>query len=434
METNKTFLKKNTITAKIVLVAVLILLMLIPISMIKSMIKERESNKTAEQKELGMKWGGRQLITGPILVLPYYALDNQIMYAYILPDEFDVDGDIKPEERTRGIQKVLSYQSTMRFEGKFNFPSINKLNIDSSRILWNKSFFQIGITNLQGIKNKFDFKVNNQSQNIETGVKNDDITKSGLTITYPLNPENKKELNFNFDLTLNGTDGLHIIPIGKQTHVHLISTWKSVSYIGEFVPTEKMTGKKEINAQWDVYDYNRNYTQTWLGSNTELQNTALGINFLLPVDHYQKTMRSVKYAIMFIALTFLVFFMIELLSKKRIHPIQYLLVSFALILFYSMLLAFSEHIGFGWSYLLSAIAIIGLITAYSKSIFQDKKQTVFMAIFLVALYVFLYVVIQLEDMALLLGTIGLFVALAIVMYTSRKVNWYKEDDLGKNNN
>lgn len=433
METTKNFFKNQALTTKIVIVVILTLLMLIPIGMVRSLITEREGNKVAEQTEMSDRWGGRQLLTGPVLVLPYKQSlvvgSTAPSFVYCLPEEYNVMGDIKPEERTRGIQKILSYQSTMHFEGKFMFPDYKSLDLDEVLIQWDEAYIVMGISNLQGVKNKIVFNINGHPQEILANVADNDLIRSGVMIKMPLAAADMgKSYNFDFDLVLNGTDGLHFLPVGKQTNVHLNSTWKSVAYTGDYVPTEKADVKEGIDAQWNIFDYNRSYTQMWVGKNDSFGSTKLGLDLLLPVDHYQKTMRAVKYAIMFIALTFLVFFMVELLSKKRIHPVQYLLVSFALVLFYSLLLALSEHIGFDWSYLVSALAIVMLITAYSHSIFKSRKQTLFMGLFLSGLYIFLYVVIQLEDMALLLGSIGLFVALAIVMFVSRKINWYKNDE------
>lgn len=433
METTKNFFKNQALTTKIVIVVILTLLMLIPIGMVRSLITEREGNKVAEQTEMSDRWGGRQLLTGPVLVLPYkqsLAVGSAApSFVYCLPEEYNVTGDIKPEERTRGIQKILSYQSTMHFEGKFMFPDYKSLDLDEVLIQWDEAYIVMGISNLQGVKNKIVFNINGHPQEILANVADNDLIRSGVMIKMPLAAADMgKSYNFDFDLVLNGTDGLHFLPVGKQTNVHLNSTWKSVAYTGDYVPTEKADVKEGIDAQWNIFDYNRSYTQMWVGKNDSFGSTKLGLDLLLPVDHYQKTMRAVKYAIMFIALTFLVFFMLELLSKRRIHPVQYLLVSFALVLFYSLLLALSEHIGFDWSYLVSALAIVMLITAYSHSIFKSRKQTLFMGLFLSGLYIFLYVVIQLEDMALLLGSIGLFVALAIVMFVSRKINWYKNDE------
>lgn len=430
MENRNLLLRKNSTTQKVIIVALLTLVMLIPVSMLKNMVKERQGNKNAEQTEMGWKWGGRQQLTGPILVIPYTEDPNRtgsIKYAYILPDLFNVKGNIIPEKRTRGVQKVLNYQAIMNVDGEFPFPNTEKLNIHPSQVVWEDCFIMLGIPNLQGIKNKITFNINNKPSEIIPGVPANDIIDSGITAKIRLDPDNKNTLKYNFDLTLNGTEGIYFLPVGKQTSIHMQSTWHAVRYTGNFVATEKTEVKDGIDAKWDIFDYNRNFTQMWTGENKKLQESVLGIDLELPIDHYQKTLRAVKYAIMFIVLTFLVFFMLELLGKKRIHPIQYLLVSSALVLFYSLLLSLSEHIGFDKSYVVSSLAVIALITAYSHSIFKNKKQTIFMGLFLLILYLFLYIVIQMEDMALLLGSIGLFIALATVMYTSRKIDWYKED-------
>lgn len=434
METSKSFFQKHSIIVKISMIAVLTLLMLIPVNMVQSLIREREENKTIVQEEISDKWGGQQRLVGPILVLPYktrIAEGNpvSVKYAYFLPDEFNVEGEIKPEERSRGVYQVLCYQSLMQVKGKFSFPDYDKLNLSSDQIQWDDAFLLVGIPALQGIKNKIDFKVNGKSLEILASVVSNDLIDSGLTVKMPLDPAGTKDVyDFNFDLALNGTNGLYFAPIGKHTSINMQSEYKTVTFIGDFLPNSRKIDQSGFNAQWEIFDYNRNYAQMWIGQNPGISNSLLGVDLLLPVDQYQKTMRSAKYAIMFIALTFLVFFMVELLNRKRIHPVQYLLVSFALVLFYSLLLALSEYTGFEWSYLVSALAIVSLITAYSYSIFKSKKQTCFMGIFLCALYVFLYVILQLEDMALLLGSAGLFITLAIVMYASRKVDWYKEDD------
>lgn len=434
MRAENQFFKKNSIMAKALIIGVLSLLMLIPVGMVKSLVKEREQNKTVVQEEITTKWGGQQQLTGPILVLPYIkevARGTQVVkeYAYFLPEEYNVNGDIKPQERSRGIYNILCYQADMKVNGYFNFPEFEKLNLKANNIQWDDAFIMIGVPYLQGIKNKLVFNVNGKSQEVIASVESNDLLSSGLTVKIPLQAEDHgKQFKFDFDLSLNGSGGLYFAPIGKQTSVNIKSSYNSATFIGEFLPNSRKIDQSGFDAQWDIFDYNRNYAQMWKGANPELKESRLGVDLLLPVDHYQKNMRSAKYAILFIALTFLVFFIVELRSHKHIHPVQYLLVSFALVLFYSLLLAFSEHIGFDYSYMISAVAIVVLITAYSHSIFKNKKHTLFMGGFLTALYSFLYVVIQLEDMSLLLGSIGLFVTLALVMYASRKVNWYKEEE------
>lgn len=169
---------------------------------------------------------------------------------------------------------------------------------------------------------------------------------------------------------------------------------------------------------------NRSFPQVWHNHKYNIMESAFGVNLMLPVDQYQKSMRSAKYAIMFIALTFIIFLFVEILNKKRIHPVQYILVGFGLLLFYTLLLSLSEHIGFNAAYLVSSIAVVGLITAYSHSIFKKTRLTFIMGGTLSFLYIFLFVVLQLQDFALLLGSAGLFIILAIIMYLSRKIDWY----------
>ncbi len=434
---SKDFFKKNSITVKAFMVAILTLLMLIPVGMVKSLVRERQENKELVQEDISSKWGGQQQLTGPVLVVPFIKPMKQpeqftTEYAYFLPEEYNIEGKIKPEERSRGIYQVLCYQSDMNVKGYFNFPDYQKLNLIEENVLWKDAFVVIGIPYLQGIKNKIVFNVNGKPQEILSSAANNEIIRSGLTVKMPLDIDNKElAYKFDFDLSLNGTESLYFMPIGKQTSVHITSGYKSAKFTGDFLPNNNPINDEGFDAKWDIFDYNRNYAQQWIGANPELSSSRLGVDLILPIDHYQKNMRSAKYAIMFIALTFLVFFIVELRSHKPIHPVQYLMVNFALVLFYSLLLAFSEHIGFNLSYIVSAVAIVSLITAYSYSIFKNKKQTISMGIFLLVLYGFLYVVIQLEDMALLLGSVGLFIALAIVMYASRKVKWYKEENNSK---
>ena len=170
---------------------------------------------------------------------------------------------------------------------------------------------------------------------------------------------------------------------------------------------------------------NRNFPQQWTGKNSDITTSTFGVDLLLPVDEYQKTMRTAKYAIMFIGLTFLTFFMFELLSGNHIHPVQYLLIGFALLIFYTLLLSLSEYITFGWAYFAAAGAIIGLITVYSFLMMSNRLKSAIVSGVLVLLYGYLYVLLQLQDFALLMGSIGLFIVLSSVMYLTRHIDWFE---------
>jgi inner membrane protein len=427
-------MKTNSITVKAVLIAVLVLLMLIPVGMVKLLIYERYNNSQLVKEEIGKNWGGgKQQLTGVVMVLPYHTIDQSkrtvVNYAYFLPENYSVEGNVKPEERTRGIYKVVCYQTNLNLKGAFKFPDYEKLGLKSDQIQWDKAFLVTGVSYMQGIKNKVELNINGEKQHTLSATSKNHLQVKGLSFPFPLNAMDRKDVyNFDMNLVLNGAESLSVSPVGKDTQIRLTSDWNSVSFTGNFLPDKREISQTGFNAEWNIYSYNRNYSQMWIVENDELEESAIGVDLILPIDQYQMNMRSAKYAILFIALTFMVFFLVELISRKRIHPFQYLLVSFALVLFYCLLLAISEQIGFSWAYLASAVAVIVLITTYSKTIFNSLKQTIVMAVFLCVLYTFLYVLLQLEDMALMFGSIGLFVALAAVMYASRKVNWYKENE------
>lgn len=415
----------DMIMVKVIVVAVLVIIMLFPIRMVISLIEEREDSQKAVQNEISQKIGGVQCITGPVLVLPYLTEANKIGYSYCLPDDFKVNGDINTEARKRTLYKSLVYQSNLNIKGSFSLPCLDKLNIKQEQIQWDDAFILLGIPYLQGIKNKIVFNLNGKDFDVQPRVNDNTIIGLGLTVNITIDPSVSK-FEFGFDLVLNGSEGLYITPVGKESKIHLKSPWETVSFSGDFLPGEKTIGKDGFDAKWEIFDYNRNYVQTWIENNDLLKQSSLGVEFKYPVDQYQMTMRSVKYAIVFIMLTFVVFFLVELLSRKRIHPVQYLLVSCALVLFYTLLLAISEHLDFKLSYFISAFATVALITAYSKTMFKNIKQACMMGGFLSILYTYLYIILQLENMSLLFGAAGLFIALAIVMFALRNVDWYKK--------
>jgi inner membrane protein len=440
----KTMFRMNANSAmiKAAVIGVLVLVMLIPINMVKSLIYEREENRETVYEDISSKWGGYQCITGPVLVLPFEKthLDKDknevkiLSHAYFLPDNLNIDGVLAPEDRKRGIYNILVYQSDLKISGKFNSPDLTQLDIKPDEVKWEEATMMVGIPYMQGIKNKVIFNINGESMAVEPGTKNSNIITSGLTIKVPMDDKNLPEVfNFDFNLSLNGTEKIHFSPIGKETHANIQSEWGTVSFSGDFLPSKHNIETNNFNATWDIFDYNRNYSQSWVDTKIDLNVSTFGVDLKYPVNQYQMSMRSVKYAIMFIALTFVVFFLVELLSRKRIHPIQYLLVSFGLVLFYSLLVSLSEHINFNIAYLISSVAIILLISIYSKTIFKNIKQAGMMALFLIALYLYLYVILQLEDMSLLFGSVGLFIALAIIMYVSRKINWYKNEEENEKN-
>jgi inner membrane protein len=223
---------------------------------------------------------------------------------------------------------------------------------------------------------------------------------------------------------LDGSPQLQFLPLGRITNVELSSAWRDPSFCGAFLPDSHEISEDGFSAHWKVLDLNRSYPQRWQDTAYQTRASAFGVELMFPVDGYHKTSRTTKYAILFIALTFLSLFMTEILTRRRVHPVQYLLVGFALCVFYSLLLALMEHVGFGRAYLVSAAATVLLIGGYTRAVLGGWAMAALIGGIVTAIYAYLYVVLQLEDYALLMGSGGLFVALALVMYLTRRIDWY----------
>jgi inner membrane protein len=422
---------KNSVGLRLFIIGVLSLVLLIPAMMIQGLITEREQRRDSAVFEVSYKWGQPQTIAGPILTVPYKKLVKDekgnltpvVEYAHFLPEQLSINAELFPEVRYRGIYEVILYNSRLQLRGNFAPLDFNQFSILAENILWKDSFLALGLTDLKGIREAVKIKFNDAEFIANPGIESKDVLEIGISVKPKLSASNER-YEFAIDLDLNGSGTISFVPVGKETAVKISSPWGNPSFGGEFLPVARQVQSNHFNAEWKVLHLNRNYPQQWLGSRHKIMDSSFGVELLLPIDEYQKTMRTAKYAIMFIALTFLAFFLTEVLNKKVIHPIQYILIGLALILFYTLLLSFSEHIKFNPAYLLSSLAIIALVTAYTKSVLSNNLATAIIAGILIILYGFLYIILQLQDYALLLGSVGLFIILAIVMYVTRKIDWF----------
>lgn len=426
----------QSITFKALVIGFLTIILLIPGIMIQDLIRERQDRSVETIEKINAKWSNAQTICGPVLTIPYTttqvdANNKTVLQEHtisITPENLNIDTQLFPEERYYGIYKTILYKSEIDLSG--NFDKINYQKTDNSTIHWDQAYLTIGVSDLRGITENISFTLDNKQYPVEAAGNYDRLM--GKILVVSLNNADTlltgQPLNFNCKIKLNGSSNINFIPIGKTSKVHVAGTWKSPGFIGNFSPEHTIT-ENGFDANWSVLRFNRSIPETWIDNQVEtFEDASFGVNLIDPVNHYQQNMRSAKYAFMFIALTFVVFFFVEILTKKRIHPIQYLLVGIALILFYSLLLSISEQINFGIAYLIASIATIGLITVYTHSIFKNKVQTGGLAAMLCMLYIFLYVVLQLEDIALLIGSVGLFIILGIIMFFSRKINWYRQEE------
>lgn len=427
---------------KMGMILILVLILLIPAVMVQDLIHERMLRQEEAIDEVSSKHASDQQLTGPILTIPYsvnkqvknadgtYKEIKETRYYNILPEKLDVNGTIIPEKRKRGIFEVVVYGSKLNVNGIFNNYAFENEGINEDNIMLDKAFLSIGISDLKGITEQVEIKINDSTIMFNPGLLSNQILSSGLHIRFPLK-EMPKEMKFSFDLSLNGSERLLFTPIGKVTSVKLNSPWTEPSFDGAFLPAHRKVSENGFECDWKVLHLNRNYPQTWSDDNYTLSGSQFGVNLKLPVDVYQKSMRVAKYALLFIVLTYLVFFFVEILNKILIHPIQYILVGIALVLFYVLMLAFSEQLYFDLAYVLAAIMTIGLVFLYCRSILKSWGLAAMTGAILTILYGFIFVIIQIQDYALLFGSLGVFLILAVTMYFSRKVDWFS---VGTNKN
>jgi inner membrane protein len=424
---------KTSIGLKIAVLSGLTLALLIPALMIQGKVHDREKRRAEVLKEITSKWGGSQNIVGPVLSIPveYIMADSKgkirryTNMIYLLPDSLNIQGAMQPEVRYRGIYEILLYTANLGFSGKFNLVNLGSLDLKDGLIKYDQAILEFGISDLKGLNNRMVLEWGDAQENANPGIINCSTIKKGFHMRAPLTRE-KSEYAFRINLDLNGSESLSFIPVGEENHASLQSNWQHPSFMGDFLPKVRQIDEKHFTAEWKILNLNRNFPQISLGNPIEFDNTNLGVQLIYPVDQYQKTTRTVKYAIMFIGLTFIVFLLIEILNRKLLHPIQYLLVGSGLVLFYILLLSLSEHMSFPLAYFLAALSLIVLVSFYARAILKNTRFMLIIAGVLTTLYGFLYINLQLQDYALLLGSIGLFVMLAVVMYLTRNIDWFSK--------
>lgn len=444
---------RHSISLRLVVIGVLTLLLLIPISFIKDLIHERQHRQESVVNEINEKWGGEVLFYGPIIKLPFKQFhqvyktnpdtkekiieeQESINYVYIFPEELNIGGEIIPYEKHRGLYNSVVYQGNMNFDGFYSLPDFESLDIPIEHIVWEKAKVIIQTSNLKGINNDITIELNKQNYkflpSFSKSVQNLDFEQERNLRMHSLVSKNIKlkdsadfqNMVFHFNMDFNGSKQIRFIPIGRKSNVELKSNWKSPSFIGNFLPNNEDKIKVDgFEAKWQILNINRGFGQIFKHELPNLKEYAFGVNLMMPVDQYQQSMRSVKYGYLVILLTFLVFFLIQTISKIQIHSFQYLMIGIALTVFYTLLISISEHTNFISAYIMSGVAVIMLISLYSKSIFKDKRFSLLVGSSLTVLYSFIFVIIQLENYALIVGSIGLFMILSIIMYASRKIDW-----------
>ncbi len=448
---------KTSLTLKMVIVGMLTLILLIPLAYVTDLIDERQERQKSVVDDINQKWGEEVLLYGPILEIPYITYTEVIKkdsetkkiytekiahtnYGYFFPKKLNVNAQLEPEIKSYGIYKSVVYAGMTHLTGTFSQPDIKLLTDTHPLVLWDKARIILKTSNLKGVSNQVSIKINGKAYSFspkytthkKTAYQNKTkpVSLNSLETRSLQDTTIKEPFNFSVDISYNGSQQFRIIPVGQETEMEIKSSWKNPSFIGNYLPYNKnKQSKKGFDAKWNVLNINRPFPQAFSAKIPNLNDYAFGVNLIIPVDQYQQSTRSAKYGYLVIALTFLIFFLIQSISKIEIHPFQYLMIGLALIMFYTLLISISEHSSFIAAYVIAAVSVITLIGLYSKSILKDWRFPIFITISLTVLYSFIFIIIQLENYALLVGSIGLFIILSSVMYVSRKIEWnpYKDE-------
>lgn len=444
---------QRSLVYKFLAMMVLIIFILITLMMISGIISQREHYRNDVIKDISSSWTGEQTIEGVFLVVPYKEIitkrdvvetngreeirlrsQTEQKYVYYYPKELNINGNVIPEERYRGIYKIPVYKADMTFKGHFEIPKQNgKTDYVSSKITWQKPYLAVGIGDIRGINRSLKMNVNEKDIELLPG-SNLDFIQQGVHGFTELNYDQDQKINFSVDLKLNGMKSLSFLPSGEFTNVNLTSPWPHPSFIGRYLPNQREISENGFKASWENSFFSSNmgdHFQRCTTSSTScsnFKNNHFGVSFVEGVDIYLQAERAIKYAILFVLLTFVAFFLFEILKKLRIHPIQYGLVGFALMLFYLLLISLSEHIAFMTAYLIASGASVSLLTFYVSYVLKGFKRGLGFGVILVGLYGALYMLLRSEDFSLLLGSLLLFVTMALIMVVTRHVNWYEIGD------
>ncbi|EKO31895.1 cell envelope integrity protein CreD [Leptospira santarosai] len=430
----------SSVSVRISILAVMLALFLIPINLVDSLIHERQERAAGSAEEMSSKWGGKQTVAGPFLVIPYEVKEKirdkdgkEILVGengemYFLPETLDLEANLKAEKRKRGIYEAVLYNGNIKFQGNFKRPTVSDFPSNTKNIFWGEARVIVFIKDPKGIGSDVELSFGGKENIFQPGGPSSQHFGSGLHFkTNPL--ESKSSLvAFQIKIPIQGSDSMNLVPLGKESKIRISSNWKDPSFEGDLLPKERNITENGFQAVWESSYFSRNYPQVISSHETTTLNaigdSGYGVRLIVPVDHYLKLERSVKYATLFIAASFVLFFLLEIFGGKILHPLQYLMIGFAMVIFYVLNLSLSEHIGFAFSYTVASASVSGLIAYYATSVLQSKKRGLIAGGYYFGLYSFLYVILSSEDYALLLGSIAIFVFLALLMYLTRKINWY----------
>ena len=423
-------------TIKVLLILALIILFLIPIGLIKNLIFDRKSYQREAILSITEPLGGETEIQGIVIAVPYKSyketidknnvkvIETETKYILFAPNTYELDFSVNPYFLTRGIFRVPVFNGQIQLKSEFSNFDYSYFNIPNNDITPKGAILILGLANTKNLTAQPKLQMNGKALSVSP-IKYDSISPFRTSVCYNLSDVNISEpLLLSGKIDFQGGENIKIRPIASDNTFHMESTWKAPSFSGGWLPTERNVGESGFTASWSIAGLSTVYPKSWLAEN-RFNPESINVSFMIPVDSYRKTERSVKYALLFLIIPFIALLISEIFSKIRIHPVQYCLIGFADIIFYLLLLSISEHVSFDLTYFICSLSVSLLTFLYAAAIFKNIKWGGLLSAVQLVSYIFLYGTLQAEDYALLIGSIGLFIVVALLMFITRKIDWYE---------
>ncbi|MBL8139575.1 MAG: cell envelope integrity protein CreD [Acidobacteria bacterium] len=431
---------------KVFVTGMVAMVLLIPLVLVGGLVSERVGRRDEVTREVSAMWGGRQTTGAIVLTVPFdevrqvaNGVETVTREAHFLPSALTIAADVTPEVRARSIFRVVVYRARLEFTGRFARPDVARIGATPSVVHWDRARVSVGVTDMRGVSAVSALTFGEARVVLEPGAEPGPLMPGGLRAATPLaataapatGDAADQGIPFALSMTLAGTEALAFVPAGAATEVTLRTPWPDPAFTGAFLPESRDVSAAGATARWQVAHFARGYPQAWVGGaidrdahRRQVAESEFSVGLVQAVDQYRQAERAVKYGVLFILLTFVVFFLWEVLASLRLHPVQYVLVGSALVVFYLLLLSISEHLSFALAYVVAASATTLLVTGYASSILRaGLRGAAVVGGWLATLYGVLFVLLQLEDLALLVGAVVVFAALAAVMWLTRRIDW-----------
>lgn len=437
---------QKELALKLLAIAVVGMIVLVPVSMVKYKIYERQGYLEQARAAVSQSWTGRQLLVTPVLVIPYqlgvvpasgFVTDTGLVSAprlsLLQPERLDTAFSVANKTVRKGIYEVPVFDSQLELSGRFSGTQL-QAQLERIRALprfesFREPFFSMHISDMRGIDQVPELRINQAAVSLEPGSRMAALP-SGVHASFGDTNELQQSLDFSLQMSLRGMGSLSFLAMADVATTSMRSDWPHPEFIGASLPRQRDISDAGFSASWSSSRYSSQGTDVLMdcldnASCEGLWAAASGVQFIDPVDVYLQSERSLKYAMLFIGLSFITFFIFEHLTHLRIHPIQYAFVGLAIAVFYLLLISLAEHIAFHWAYLIAVLSCSALILFYVRYMLRSFRSAALFCTMLVSLYAVLYVIVQAEDFALLMGSILVFGVLATLMYVTRRIDWYR---------